>query len=167
MRAALGPFFLLASSSPVPAKPVRFEPSPTFDALTFFTGRTEGNGRLHVILSRARAVHVRGSGEMLAHGWLRLVQTVDEEGKPPVQRQWMIRRAASGHYVGWLSDAREPVVADTEGSRLRIRFRMAHGLRAEQWLVLRPDGQAARNRMTVRKFGIVVATLDESIVRGS
>ena len=166
MRVAWALPLLLTACVGAPRPPSFAGAAPTFDPLTFFAGRTEGNGVLHVILSHARTVRVHGSGEVLSDGSLRLVQTVEEQGSPAKRREWLIRRVSPGHYAGSLTDADGPVVVDADGSRLRIRFRMAHGLSAEQGLSLRPDGQAARNRLTVRKFGVVLATLDEQIVRG-
>jgi len=37
------------------------------------------------------------------------------------------------------------------------------GTAIEQWLTLARDGRSAQNRLTARKFGIVVARLDETI----
>ena len=51
------------------------------------------------------------------------------------------------------------------GNRLDLRFRMAGGFAVEQRLYLRPDGRVALNRLTVRKLGIVVAVLDETITK--
>ena len=140
---------------------------PAFDPLVFFAGHTEGDGHLHVILSHVRDVRVHGTGEIAADGSLRLVQMVEQQGKPPERRQWLIRQAGPGRYAGTLTDARGPIGADVERGRLRIRFHTTNGYSAEQWLVLAPDGQSARNHMTFRKLGLVVATLDERIARKS
>ncbi len=40
---------------------------------------------------------------------------------------------------------------------------MKGGLRVDQWLTLLRDARIAQNRMIVRKLGIAVATLDETI----
>ena len=42
---------------------------------------------------------------------------------------------------------------------------MAGGLIAEQRLSMQPDGDTALNRMTVRKLGVVVAVISETIRR--
>ena len=42
---------------------------------------------------------------------------------------------------------------------------MKGGLHAQQWLYLQPGGQVARNRMVVTKFGVPVASLDETITK--
>ena len=38
-------------------------------------------------------------------------------------------------------------------------------LPTDQWLTLAPDGQSAHNILIVRKFGVTVAVLDETIRR--
>ena len=43
---------------------------------------------------------------------------------------------------------------------------MKGGLKAEQWLYLKRGGQVAENVMVIRKFGIPVARLTETITRG-
>ena len=45
-------------------------------------------------------------------------------------------------------------------------FAMKGGLKAEQWLYLKRGGQVAKNVMVIRKFGIPVARLTETITRG-
>ena len=44
---------------------------------------------------------------------------------------------------------------------------MKGGLRAEQWLTLSAANDQVANHMTIRKFGIVVATLNETITKTS
>lgn len=48
---------------------------------------------------------------------------------------------------------------------MRIRFEMNHGLVAEQWIYLQPGGQTAINRMSVSRFGMLVAAFEETIHR--
>lgn len=137
---------------------------PRFDPIRFFTGRTEGTGRLKVVLRRGHPVRVHGRGRVAPDGALLLDQTVDEEGKPPRTRQWRIRRTAPGRYAGTLTDARGPVTVESIGNRLHIRFKQASGgVAIEQWLTLALDGRSARNRLVARKLGIAVAHLDETI----
>jgi hypothetical protein len=142
-------------------------PGPTIPfQLGFFSGNSEGDGTLKLPFSHEQ-VHVRSSGHLAHDGTLILDQAVAAGTKAVRQRQWRIREVAPGRYSGTLSDAASPVVGERIGDRLRLRFRMKGGLAAEQWLAVAPDGQTARNRMTVRKFGIVVARLDETIRRTS
>lgn len=147
---------LLALTSPVAA-------APRFDALAFFTGRTEGSGAMKIMFGRHRAVHVHGNGRIERDGTLVLDQTVERDGKPATQRTWRIRRDGSDGYGGTLSDARGPITGETVGDRLHLRYRAPGGVRVEQWLTLAPDGRSARNRLTARKLGVVVARLDETI----
>lgn len=152
----LAPSYLSARQSQAPL-------APTFSAQDFFAGSTKGDGELKIILSRRRAVHVDGTGRITAGGELVLNQVVTEAGAGPKERKWRIRETSPGHYAGTLSDAIGPVMGDVAGNRLHLRFRMKGGLRADQLLDLSPDRQSAHNRMTVRKFGMVMATLDETI----
>jgi hypothetical protein len=138
-------------------------PAAAFPVLRFFEGRTEGTGRLKVLLRSAETVGVASFGRVAEDGTLLLAQTVSEGGKAPRTREWRIRETAPGRYSGSLTDAIGPVTGETVGDRLRLRYRMKGDLRVEQWLTLAPGGRAASNRLVVRKFGLTVATLDETI----
>jgi hypothetical protein len=155
----------IAGCSAAPPLATLAAPSPIFDPLAFFSGHTEGEGRLKIFASRARSVHVHGDGRVDGDGTLHLVQSVVEGDHPPTSRAWAIRAAGERRYDGTLTDADGPIAGDVRDNRLHLQFRMKHGLRVEQWLYLQPGAQIARNRMTVRKFGVVVATLDETIRR--
>ena len=48
---------------------------------------------------------------------------------------------------------------------LTIAYTSNDGMRITQTVTLAGDGQSARNLMRVRKFGMTVATLDETITR--
>lgn len=138
--------------------------SPVFDPLRFFDGHTEGRGRLHVALRRTSAVQVHGRGSVQGDT-LVLDQTVERAGAAAATRQWRIRRIAPGRYVGTLTDAIGPVTGESSGDTLHLGFRGKHGVRFDQWLRLAPDGGSAQNRLTVRKLGITLARLDETIRR--
>lgn len=150
----LAPLALLAAA---PA------PEPGFDAIRFFTGTTEGQARMKVMLGRPRAVHVRGRGRVEPDGTLVLDQVVAREGRPETRRSWRIREDRPGHYTGTLSDAAGPITGETIGPNLRLSYRAKHGVAIEQWLTLAADGRSASNRLTARKLGMTVATLDETI----
>jgi len=139
-------------------------PGRRFDPRVFFDGRSRGEGRLKVVFRAARLVHVRSEGHREGPT-LVLEQRVAEEGERPRTRTWRIREVAPGRYAGTLSDAAGPVSGATQGNRLHLWFRMKGGLKADQWLTLAPDGCSAHNLMKVRKLGVVVATLDETIRR--
>ena len=138
---------------------------PYFDPIAFFTGDTEGNGRLKVRFSRSKPMRVLGHGALQDDGMLVLDQTVMAADDPPKARQWRIRQTAPGHYAGSLTDASGPVTLEVAGNRMRIRYRARGGLGFSQVLTLEPGGQVARNVMHVRKMGMVVATIREMIRR--
>lgn len=158
-------FLLLALAGAAPAAATPAAAAPRFDAIAFFTGATEGRGRLHVALHRPKPVAVDGTGRVAPDGTLVLRQVVEQNGKPARTREWRIRANAPGHYTGTLSDAAGPITGESVGARLHLTFRMKGGLAAEQWLTLAPDGRSARNVLTVRKLGIPVARLVETIRR--
>ncbi len=156
---------LAAACVSAPPRAGLARPTPVFDPAIFFAGRTEGEGRLRIALRHAKAVRVHGRGHSSPDGTLVLDQTVEPEGDKPTTRQWRLRQTAPGRWQGTLSDAAGPVLATVQGNALHITFPMKGGLEAEQWLYLTPDGQTARNRMTVHKFGAGVAALSETIRR--
>ena len=159
-------FPALALVALAPATAAR-APAPRFDPLVFFEGTSEGDGQLKVLLHKRQSVRVHSRGHVEPGGTLVLVQRVEQERQPPRTRNWRIREVAPGRYAGTLSDAAGPITGETHGSRLHLAFRMKGGLAAEQWLDLAPDGRSASNVLTVRKFGVRVAVLHETIRRTS
>lgn len=137
-------------------------PPAPFQPLRFFEGRTEGEGRLSIAMRAPALVQVHGRGAFDRDGTLILRQIVDRPGKPSTRRTWRLREVTPGRYSGTLSDATGPVSGEMAGQRLHLAYRMKGGLRAEQWLTSNTDG-SARNTMTIRLRGIVVARLDEHI----
>lgn len=137
---------------------------PMFDPLRFFAGRTEGRGRLQIVLHRARGVAVHGTGRATESGFA-LSQRVEQDGKPATTRQWLLHAVAPGHWAGTLTDAIGPVTAAAQGDQLQIAYRTRGKVRIEQWLTLAPDGRSAHNHLTARRLGIVVARLDETITK--
>jgi hypothetical protein len=125
--------------------------------LTFFQGVTEGTGTLKVIMHNPTATRSVGRGEIEPDGSLSLVQRVDD-GRPPHLRHWRIRQIAPGHFSGSMSEASGPVMIDQVDSRYRFRFKMSGGMWVEQWLTPLADGRSATTDMTVRKFGMTVAS---------
>ena len=136
----------------------------SFDPIRFFAGRTEGIGRLRIMLHAPRAVRVHGTGTP-ADGGLSLRQSVEQDGKPAIVRRWALRRLAPGRYTGTLTGSHGPVAAWASGDTLHIAYRGPSGTRIEQRLVLAPDGRSAQNRLTVRRVWIVVARPDETITK--
>lgn len=147
---------ILAGASVVP---------PNFDAIRFFEGDTHGIGSFKSVLHAREEVHVDGSGKVEPDGTLVLDQQVRRGTKRAELRQWRLRETAPGHYSGTLSDARGPVEGDTIGNQLHLWFTSKTGYRVEQWLVLANGDHQGRNHLVARRFGIVVATLDETIIK--
>lgn len=158
-----------AYTPPLAVAPIAPAAQPRFDAIAFFTGRSEGEGRLSKLFSGTEATHVESSGT-LSGGVLHLVQQVREGAKPVRTREWTIREDRPGHYTGTLTDAAGgigggPVTGETDGNRLHLAFTLKGGFPTEQWLTLSPDGRRAYNVLKVRKFGVTVAVLSEDIRR--
>ena len=161
----LSPLLLLAGCG-FPAASVELAAAqPVFVPTTFFAGDTEGHARLTVLFHGSRPVHVIGHGRVDPDGTLVLDQLVTGAGKHPEQREWRIHETKPGHYAGTLSDAKGPIAGDVHGNCLHLRFEMKDGMAAQQWIYLQPGGQTALNRMTISKWGIQVAQLDETIDR--
>ena len=151
--------FPLAAVAPVQAPAAR-----GFDPVAFFTGRTSGHGFLKKAFSARQATRVVGTGRVEG-GALLLDQTVAIAGEKTRERHWRLRQLAPGRWSGTISDARGPVVASAAGAVLTIRYTSDQGMGVAQTVTLAPDGRSARNRMKIRKLGLTVATIDETIVR--
>ncbi|MFV0623384.1 DUF3833 family protein [Sphingomonas sp. ac-8] len=139
--------------------------TPVFSPADFFVGRTEGSGTLAVIGGRRTAIRVASIGHVEPDGTLVVTQSVREGDKPVRQRTWRIRQIAPGKFAGTLSDAAGPISGVIDGNLLHLTFRMKGGLTADQRLYLRADGRTVFNRMAVRKVGVVVAVLAETITK--
>lgn len=139
--------------------------APALDPVAFFAGQTRGEGVLKIALRRPRPLVVESSGRTGGDGGIILDQAVTLAGQPTTQRQWQLRADGPGRLAGSLSDATGPVRGTAQGNRVHLRFAMKGGLRADQWLALQPGGQVVHNVMIVRKFGLPVARLDETITR--
>lgn len=135
---------------------------PRFDAIAFFSGRTEGVGRLKVVLRAGQPIRVDGRGRMNGDT-LVLDQMVARGDEPAKARQWRIRQVAPGRYTGTLSDAKGLIVGQSIGDRLQLNFTTTSGFQVEQSLTLAPGGRSAQNKLTAKRFGVTVATLDETI----
>ncbi|MEO7815259.1 MAG: DUF3833 family protein [Sphingomicrobium sp.] len=137
---------------------------PAFDPVEFFRGRTHGDGQLRVMMQRPKTMRVDSIGRDDPNGDLVLQQIVNEPGKPPRTRFWHLRKTGPDRYTGTLTDAAGPVRIDTVGGKIRIRYKGKDHLDFEQWLT--PVGpRRIDNRMKVKRFGIIVAHLDEVITK--
>lgn len=134
-----------------------------FVAERFFAGRLDGVGTLEILLHAPTTTHVTSVGRVGADGILLLDQRIEQQGKPARDRQWRIRSLSDGRYTGTLTDASGPVTGEVEGNRLHFGFPMKGGARVDQWLTLSADARVAQNHLVVRKFGVRVATLEETI----
>lgn len=146
-----------ASNDTLPAAP-----GAEFQPLTYFQGHTHGEGRLRKLFSSPVTVSVDSVGK-IRNGGLVLDQTIEESGKPPSTRRWIIVPTGPGRYSGTLTDAVGNVDGTVQGPRLYIRYTMKHGLTVQQQLAEQPDGRTVLNRLAVYKLGVRVATLNETI----
>ncbi len=138
--------------------PAAARSGPSVDPMHFFEGRTESEGTIKVALKKPLRSHSLGRGRIQRDGTLVLVQQVREGKNPVKERRWVIRRVGPDRYSGTMTDAAGPVSIQRVGEGYRFRFRMKGGLAAEQWVKPLPGGLSASSRMTVRKFGLTVAT---------
>ena len=134
------------------------------DPLRFFEGSTVAVSTVKVAMKKAYRTRSLGRGLIRRDGSLDLVQRVEDEGRPPHDRRWEIRRIAPGRYAGTMTEASGPVRIEEMGGRFRFQFKMKGGLSAEQWLTPLPDGRSARTKLTVRKFGMTVGR-SEGLIR--
>jgi len=139
--------------------------APTFDVARAFVGASAGEGRLKIAFRKTRPVHVQSTGHQAEDGTIVVDQIITEPGRKATTRQWRLREVAPGRYAGSLSDAAGPVEGAVRGNCLELRFRMKGDLTAHQWLFAMPDGRTVQNRMSIRKSGILVARLHETITR--
>ena len=137
--------------------------TPT-DPLQFFEGVTETTGVMKVVMHKSVRTRSIGRGQMKPDGSLDLVQRVEDDGRAPYLRRWQIRKIAPGRFAGTMSEAAGPVQIQQIGGRYRFTFRMKGDMSVEQWLTPLPGGRAASSNMTVRRFGIAVAS-SAAIVR--
>ena len=133
-----------------------------FDPVEFFGGRTKGEGVLKIIFERPRPVAVQSEGRVEEDGTLLLTQRVQQSGEEPRTRHWRLRRVSATRFTGTLTDAAGPVVVDLIDGRARIRYKMKNRMSVELWLA-KSGAKTVTNEMKVRRFGMVVARLSETI----
>ena len=133
------------------------------DPLSFFAGQTESVSTVKVMLKKPFKSRSIGRGKLLPDRSLDLVQRVEDEGMPPHERRWKIRQIGPGRFTGTMSEAVSPVTIDETPKGYRFRFKMKDNLSVEQVLTPIAGGTAARNVITVRKFGLAVARSEGTI----
>lgn len=126
--------------------------------LRFFEGRTEMQAIVKVIMKKPYRSKTLGMGRILGDGSLALLQEVYDEGQSPEQRRWKVKQVGPGRYAGTMTEAVGPVAVDEVDGRYRFKFKMKGNLAVEQWLSPAPDGNSAQSTLTVRKFGMKVAS---------
>jgi Protein of unknown function (DUF3833) len=139
------------------------EPDPKLDMIDFFSGRTRADNVIKIPLHRPHKVIVDSTGGRNKGGDFVLIDDVQEEGKSPRKRTWVMHPVAPGHFTGSLSDAKGPVDVVVSGGGATIRYTMKEGgLRIDQQVQLQPNGTLA-NHVIARKFGIRFAELNGTI----
>jgi hypothetical protein len=133
------------------------------EPLRFFEGRTEMVSVVKVVMKKPYSSRTVGRGQIMPDGSLLLVQQVHDAGQPPHQRQWKIRQVAPGRYSGTMSEAIGPVQVQELGGKFRFKFKMKGNLAIEQWVTPLPGGRSAQSKITVKKFGMRVASSDGTI----
>jgi hypothetical protein len=133
------------------------------DPIRFFEGRTESLGTVKLAMKKPFRSRAIGKGEIMPDGSLHLVQRVEDQGQPPRERRWRMRKVGNGRYTGTMSEARGPVTVDEIDGRYRFRFRMDGNVAVEQWLIPAADNRSAISKVTIRKFGIQVGRSDAVI----
>ena len=131
--------------------------------LRFFEGVTESIGVMKRTMHKPYRVHSIGRGTIEPDGSLTLVQDVRDDGQPPHRRTWRVRQVGAGKYSGSMTDASGPVTIEEIGGAYRFSFKMNGNLAVEQWLTPSHDGQSGASKLTVRMFGMKVASCDGDI----
>ncbi len=141
------------------------EVSSEFTPHNGFSGHSEGNGTLKLFLCKRRLYHVESHGYDQPDGTFRLDQTVTFQGKASQERFWILKTTSQDHFTGTLSDAAGRVTGLTNGSRLRLKYRVKGPLIMHQTLKLMPDGKTIDNVGKITFLGIPVGHLHETITR--
>lgn len=162
MRSAWLVTSLTLAACTAPA-PLPADESAKLDLATFFVGRSQGEGELRILLQSPVGIKVHSVGRRQRDGTLILDQVTSKGGDAPRRRRWIMRPIGPNRFAGTLSDAAGPVDARTKGPRATIRYRMKNGMAVEQKLALQRDGRTLLNQLEVRRFGVRVASLRETI----
>ncbi|MDQ3077638.1 MAG: DUF3833 domain-containing protein [Pseudomonadota bacterium] len=151
----------LAGCSAAAPAPAAAEP---FDPLAFFTGPSNGVGTLKVALSSPVPIRVTSVGKPDGKGGIVLDQIIREGDNPPRERRWTMRKTSPTTMTGTITDTPGTVNGRMVDNRLLFDFTMKNGMQAHQVLTLQPGGTVL-NRMTIKKFGMTVARVEETITK--
>lgn len=158
-------FFVLCISVAGVSAQAKEGSSLEFTLQNGFSGHSEGDGKLGLFFGKERRLHVESHGYDQADGTFRLDQTVTFEGQPSQKRFWILKTNGQNHFTGTLSDAAGTVTGLTNGSRLRLKYRIKGPLIMHQTLELMPDGKTIDNVGKITLLGIPVGHLHETITR--
>lgn len=134
----------------------------TLDLGAFFAGRTHGEATLEKVGSSPVQMRVDSVGRPNGSGLI-LDQLIREGDKPPRARRWTMRPAGPNRFTGTLTDAAGPVSVRTKGPRAFVSYTMKNGMTVEQQLAIQADRRTLLNHMTIKKYGLKVAELRETI----
>lgn len=158
LRLAVPSLLIALAVSASPAKAERI-----LEPLRFFEGRTEMLSLVKVMMKKPYQSRTVGRGRILPDGSLSLIQQIHDHGKPASKRHWLIRETSPGRFTGSMSEAVGPVQVQQIGGKFVFRFKMKGKLAIEQWLTPLPGGKAASSKVTVKKFGMRVASSEGTI----
>ena len=136
----------------------------TFDPAAFFTVRTVSEGTLTQMLSSDKQTYVTTFGTLRGPGDMVLDQQVRIGDQPTRNRTWRLRETSPGQFAGSITDA-GPLTGSVSGNALTLRYTLDNNLNVHQVVTVNPGGQTAENVMRIRRFGITVARLTETIRR--
>ena len=157
---------VLALVTVMASNPLRAQgPPPEFTPRNGFSGHSEGNGSLRLLLGRPRFFHVDSYGSDRRDGTFQLDQTITLQHGRPQNRRWVMATIGPGQYTATLSDGAGTVTGRTDGNRLFLQYRYKGPLIVHQELELMPDGKTIDNVARMTLLGIPVGRLHETIIR--
>jgi len=165
LKMSLAVFALLGSASlHAQSTPQASGRAVTFDPAAFFTGRTVSQGTLSQIFASDKRTNVTTFGTLRGPGDMELDQQVQIGDQPVRNRTWRLRETTPGRFAGTITDA-GPVTGSVAGDALTLTYTLDNNLNVHQVVTVNPGGQSAENVMRIRRFGITVARLTETIRR--
>ena len=117
------------------------------------------------IFASDRTTRVSTFGTRQRNGEMVLEQDVTIGDEPTRHRVWRLRETSPNRFTGTISDAADDLEGTLSGNTLTLTYTMDNNLGVHQVITAQPGGQSARNVMRIRRFGITVARLTETIRR--